>query len=152
MITTRHTVTIDAPVEAVWSLHLAIAAWPEWNQGIDTAVIEGEPRVGATFRWLTHGLDITSTITAVDPGRSIGWSGPAAGIDGIHHWTFDPAPGGGTLVTTEESWAGPPVDADPDALLTGLDASLTAWLADLKATAEARAARVAGRAGAAPRG
>ncbi|MGW7369543.1 SRPBCC family protein [Streptomyces sp. NPDC054841] len=140
MIATRHEITIDAPVETVWHLHTDINAWPTWNTGIDTAELSGEPAVGASFRWLTHGLDITSTVMAVEPNRLIVWGGPTAGIDGIHRWTLEPREGGGTLVVTEESWAGPPVDADPEGMLTALDQSLVAWLRDLKRTAEGRAA------------
>ncbi|MET7615958.1 SRPBCC family protein [Streptomyces sp. NPDC005408] len=136
MITTRHEIRIAAPVETVWRLHTDVAAWPGWNTGIDLAALEGELKVGASFRWLTHGLDITSTVTEMEPGRSIAWGGPAAGIDGIHHWTFESCGDGETLVITEESWAGAPVDADPDGMLAALEQSLVAWLDDLKRTAE----------------
>ncbi|MFI1397504.1 SRPBCC family protein [Streptomyces sp. NPDC020681] len=136
MMTTRHEIRIAAPVETVWRLHTDIAAWPTWNSGIDMAVLDGELKVGASFRWLTHGLDITSTVAALEPYKHIAWGGPAAGIDGVHHWTFERCGDGETLVVTEESWAGPPVDADPDGLLAALDQSLVAWLQDLKSTGE----------------
>ncbi|MFE3325539.1 SRPBCC family protein [Streptomyces sp. NPDC059176] len=136
MITTRHEITIDAPVGAVWRLHTDIDAWPEWNRGVDSAALSGELAVGASFRWLTHGLDITSTVTSLAAGRHIAWGGPASGIDGTHRWTLEPRDGG-TLVVTEESWSGAPVAADPEGMLAALDGSLIAWLQDLKAAAEA---------------
>ncbi|TQK45132.1 polyketide cyclase/dehydrase/lipid transport protein [Streptomyces sp. SLBN-118] len=137
MINTRHEITIAAPVESVWRLHTDIAAWPSWNSGIDLAALEGELKVGASFRWLTHGLDITSTVTELEPCLSIAWGGPAAGIDGTHRWTFQPCGGGTeTRVVTEESWAGAPVDADPAGMLAALEQSLVAWLEELKRTAE----------------
>jgi hypothetical protein len=40
-------------------------------------------------------------------------------------------------VSTEESFAGPPVDADPGPFQEGLDTTLARWLERLKATAEA---------------
>ncbi|WP_406269175.1 SRPBCC family protein [Streptomyces sp. NBC_00191] len=136
MITTRHEITIAAPVETVWQLHTDVAAWPTWNSGIDLAALDGELKVGASFRWLTHGLDITSTVTDMVPGRSVAWGGPAAGIDGIHRWTFEPCGDSQTRVVTEESWAGAPVDADPAGMLAALEQSLVAWLDELKRTAE----------------
>ncbi|MGW1494552.1 SRPBCC family protein [Streptomyces sp. NPDC002402] len=136
MITTRHEITIAAPVETVWQLHTDVAAWPTWNSGIDLAALEGELKVGASFRWLTHGLDITSTVTDMEAGRSITWGGPAAGIDGVHSWTFEPYDDSSTRVVTEESWAGAPVDADPAGMLAALEQSLVAWLDELKRTAE----------------
>ncbi|MFE7774704.1 SRPBCC family protein [Streptomyces sp. NPDC057445] len=136
MITTRHEITIGAPMETVWRLHTDINAWPDWNTGIDTAELSGELEAGASFRWLTHGLDITSTVTALEPGRHIAWGGPASGIDGVHRWTLEPREDGGTLVVTQESWSGAPVDADPEGMLAALDGSLVAWLRDLKRAAE----------------
>jgi hypothetical protein len=40
------------------------------------------------------------------------------------------------LVSTEESFAGPSVDADPDSFQAALDESLSTWLQRLKDTAE----------------
>ena len=59
---------------------------------------------------------------------------------------FGTAPGGGrrdkqtadgVLATTEESWAGPPVEADVPGSQAGLDQGLNDWANRLKATAEA---------------
>jgi hypothetical protein len=60
----------------------------------------------------------------------------AGGITGIHEWKFSERPGG-VHVETNESFAGPPVEADVAALQSQLDASLAAWLAHLKKAAEA---------------
>lgn len=141
MITTRHEIAVDAPAETVWRVHTDIDAWPGWNSGIDRAELSGELRVGAAFRWLTHGMDITSRVSALEPYRYIAWGGPTSGIDGIHRWALETREDGGTLVVTEESWSGAPVDADPEGMLAALDGSLVAWLQDLKAAAEARASR-----------
>lgn len=61
--------------------------------------------------------------------------GPAQGIIAVHVWTFTPRRDG-VHVHTEESWAGAPVEADVPALQAALDASLDAWLHNLKAEAE----------------
>ncbi|MEV4252509.1 MFS transporter [Spirillospora sp. NPDC049652] len=131
----RLSTTIDAPIERVWALHTGIDAWPTWNGDIDTAALSGPVEPGSSFRWTTHGLDITSTVFEVVPGERIVWGGPAGGIDGVHVWTFT-ADGERVTVRTEESWAGAPVEAAAEQLGQALHASLESWLAALKARAE----------------
>ncbi|MDO3702701.1 SRPBCC family protein [Micromonospora sp. C28SCA-DRY-2] len=129
-------ITIDAPLAAVWQLHTAIDQWPSWQQDINRAELTGPLRPGGSFAWETHGLPIVSTIREVRPLRRIVWGGPALGIDGVHVWTFTPTHHG-VVVHTTESWDGPPIAADPEGMRAALTASLTSWLAALKATAEA---------------
>ncbi|MEV4177029.1 MFS transporter [Nonomuraea sp. NPDC049709] len=131
----RLSTTIDAPIERVWALHTGIDAWPSWNGDIDTATLSGPVEPGSSFRWTTHGLDITSTVFEVVPGERIVWGGPAGGIDGVHVWTFT-AEGDRVTVRTEESWAGAPVEAAAEQLGQALHASLESWLAALKTRAE----------------
>ncbi|MBS4214112.1 SRPBCC family protein [Neobacillus rhizophilus] len=130
------TTVIDAPLQTVWSLQTDINQWPSWQQDITQAQLFGPLAEGSTFKWVTHGLQIDSTISQVDPLRRIVWGGPALGIDGVHVWAFEFTPKG-TVVNTTESWDGPPVEADPDGMKAQLTASLKAWLAALKKTAEA---------------
>ncbi|AXE27518.1 Shy6-polyketide cyclase [Streptomyces globosus] len=132
----RLTAIVRAPLDRLWDLHTDIAAWPAWNPGISRAEPAGPLAVGTVFHWHTHGLDITSTVLEAVPGRRLVWGGPAHGIDGIHAWTFEDAGDGTVAVRTEESWSGPPVDADPDAARHALRESLGLWLAALKAAAE----------------
>ena len=64
--------------------------------------------------------------------------GTANGITGVHEWTFEETPSG-TYVTTNESFAGGPVEAlTRPSMQNLLDASLQAWLDRLKQTAEQR--------------
>jgi uncharacterized protein YndB with AHSA1/START domain len=130
------TTVIDAPLQTVWSLQTDIDQWPSWQQDITQAQLFGPLAEGSTFKWVTHGLPIDSTISEVDPLRRIVWGGPALGIEGIHVWAFESTPKG-IVVNTTESWDGPPVAADPDGMKAQLTASLKAWLAALKKTAEA---------------
>jgi uncharacterized protein YndB with AHSA1/START domain len=130
------TIVIDAPLTTVWNLHTAIDQWPTWQNDITEARLSGPVATGSSFTWLTHGLSIESTIGEVDPTRRIAWGGPAHGIEGVHVWTFEQTPQG-VLVRTSESWDGPPVAADPEAMRGALVSSLTAWLAALKSSAEA---------------
>ncbi|HZX08490.1 SRPBCC family protein [Kribbella sp.] len=131
----RLSTVIDAPLERVWQLHTDIDSWAEWNDDVDEAKLDGPVEPGTSFRWKTHGLDITSTIRELVPGARLVWGGPANGIDGVHVWTFE-SNGDQVTVHTEESWSGAPVEAAADELGRALHASLTTWLAALKSRAE----------------
>lgn len=134
-VTVRLSTVIDAPLATVWALHTDIAAWPTWNTDIDRAELDGPLLPGNSFRWHTHGLDITSTVYELVPGERIVWGGPASGITGVHVWTFEPS-GDHVTVRTEESWSGAPVEAAADHLSQALHDSLRNWLSHLKARAE----------------
>jgi uncharacterized membrane protein len=145
---------VKAPLGKVWRLHTDVAGWPSWQPAVTSArqLDPGPLRPGSRFRWTTPApatpttpattLVITSTVGQVKPGRCVRWTGPAIGdglrIDrGVHVWTFA-AVEGGVLVSTEESWTGAQIEADPGTAIQYLAPGLDAWLADLKATAEAR--------------
>lgn len=129
--------TIDAPMDVVWNLHTDIDAWPTWRSDVSGAKLDGRFVVGSTFRWQTAGLDITSTITQIVDQERTTWGGPAGGIDGVHVWEFLQH-GRGVLVRTTESWNGEPVRANTATLQSALDASLQAWLRDLRTESERR--------------
>ncbi|MGW0653714.1 SRPBCC family protein [Streptomyces umbrinus] len=142
-VVVRLSTTVDAPLATVWALHTDIGSWADWNADIDSVDFDGPLAPGASFRWLTHGLDITSTIREVVPGERIVWGGPAHGIEGVHVWTFEET-GGATgertvTVRTEESWAGAPVEERPDEMREALRQSLESWLSRLRSEAERRA-------------
>ncbi|RBM21196.1 hypothetical protein DEH69_06365 [Streptomyces sp. PT12] len=82
-------------------------------------------------------MHVTSTVTKVDRNLCIAWGAPVNGIDGVHLWTFKKVKGG-VLATTEESWAGAPVDADIPGNQAALEAGLTDWVNRLKSTAESK--------------
>ncbi|GAA2808476.1 SRPBCC family protein [Kitasatospora paracochleata] len=131
----RLSTEIDAPLATVWHVHTDLAAWPAWNTDIQAITVTGPLAPGTSFRWRTHGLEITSTVRELVPGERIVWGGPAAGIDGVHVWTFEQT-GDRVTVRTEESWSGAPVDAAVDHLGEALHSSLENWLAHLKTRAE----------------
>lgn len=136
-VVSRHEVLIDAPLQAIWDLHVDVAGWPSWHGDIDGTQPHGPLEPGAVFGWQTAGLDITSTVAQLDAPHRVVWGGPAHGITGVHVWTFTDT-GSGVLVRTEESWDGDPVRASADTLQPALDASLQSWLRELQRTAEAR--------------
>jgi uncharacterized membrane protein len=136
-VITRDDIVIRASVRAIWRLQTDVDNWPSWQPGVSSAHVEtpGRLQVGSEFRWSVEGLDVTSTVMQVERGRRIVWGGPGSGITAVHVWTFTPA-ADGVHVHTEESWSGAPVEADVPAAQAALDASLDAWLHNLKNAAE----------------
>jgi uncharacterized protein YndB with AHSA1/START domain len=134
-VVARHSITIDAPLRRVWDLHTDVSGWTSWQDDITAASADGPLVPGSVFRWTTFGMEIASTVHAVEEPYRILWGGPAHGIEGIHQWTFTEVDGM-VLVRTEESWDGDPIRADAEGMAAALDASLTAWLERLKKTAE----------------
>jgi len=138
-VVARHHLDIAARLDDVWRLHTDVDGWPAWQPDITMARGDGAFAPGGSFAWETFGLEISSRIYRVDAAsdteRGTLWGGPARGIVGLHAWTFLAVPGG-VRVYTEESWSGPPVEADVTAMQTALDASLLSWLRHLKDAAE----------------
>jgi uncharacterized protein YndB with AHSA1/START domain len=134
----RHEIDIDAPLETIWQLHVDINAWPTWHPDITAAHIEGAVEPGVSFDWTSYGFSVTSTVYEVAERARVLWGGTAGGITGVHEWVFSETPSG-VRVTTSESFAGEPVEADVGQMQSLLDSSLRAWLAQLKAAAESRA-------------
>ena len=130
-------IDIDAPLETVWRLHTGINAWPAWQTDITAAHLDGPFQPGASFEWTSYGFTVVSTIYSVAERARVLWGGSSGGITGVHEWVFSGTPMG-VHVTTEESFAGSPVDADVAGMQSTLDGSLAAWLAHLKAAAEAK--------------
>jgi Polyketide cyclase / dehydrase and lipid transport len=141
----RHEILVQAPIDAIWQLHVDVDDWPTWQTEITDAKLTGPFEPGASFEWTSSGFTVTSTIYDVSPpggevsprSRTL-WGGTAQGITGIHEWTFRDMTQG-VLVATNESFAGAPVDGDPSTMQSILDESLVSWLLHLKAAAEARA-------------
>ncbi|MFI5928306.1 SRPBCC family protein [Micromonospora sp. NPDC051543] len=144
-VLSRHSVTVSASAGTVWRILTDIDAWTTWLPEIPYARVEtpGPLAPGSVFRWSAAGMEIESTILAVRPQERLVWRGYGNGPDGvlgIHVWTLTPSDEG-VQVSTEESFAGPPVDADPAPFQEGLDATLAGWLERLKHTAEEATAR-----------
>ena len=134
-IRTRHEIDINAPLGLVWRLHTDVNNWPAWQTEITEAQLDGAFQPGNSFKWTSYGFTVVSTIYASAERARTLWGGPAAGITGVHEWVFSETPAG-VHVTTQESWAGQPVEADITRMRTILDTSLAAWLKNLKAAAE----------------
>ncbi|GAA2520823.1 SRPBCC family protein [Winogradskya humida] len=134
----RASAFVEAPVWRAWQLHTGIDEWDTWIPEITPARkrTPGPLRPGSVFDWSPQGMKVTSTVTAVESLRCTAWAAPVGGIDGVHLWTFKKVRGG-TIVTTEESWSGPPVEVDVPGNQASLDAGLHDWVQRLEETAEA---------------
>ncbi|MEU7410011.1 SRPBCC family protein [Streptomyces sp. NPDC042638] len=141
-VITRENILIHAPLRTIWKIQTDVEKWPAWQPGVERVVKDtpGCLRPGSVFRWSTEGLDITSTVKQVRPGKRLVWGGPAQGITAVHVWTFTPTRDG-VLVHTEESWTGEPVVANQAVLQAALDKSLHDWVDNLRHEAEAQAAK-----------
>src|SRR6266581_4898640 len=117
----RHEILVQAPIETIWDLHIAVNAWTSSGLGVASTIYDVSPPTGD-----------------VSPRARTLWGGTAQGITGIHECTFTDMTQG-VLVSTNESQAGAPVDGDPSTMQDLLDASLVSWLLRLKGAAESRA-------------
>ena len=130
----RHHVEIRASLDALWALHQDVNAWPTWQNDISAAPADGSFMPGNSFTWTSFGFTVTSTIYDVTDQARVLWGGTGDRITGIHEWIFEPTPHG-VRVSTNESFAGDPVEADPDGMQAMLDTSLVAWLDHLRVAA-----------------
>jgi len=130
-----HEIDIEAPLDTVWRLHTDVNAWPRWQTDITAAHIDGALEPGVSFDWTSYGFSVTSTVYDLAERSRVLWGGTSGGITGVHEWLFTETPSG-VHVTTTESFAGEPVEADAPGMQTVLDASLVAWLGHLKVAAE----------------
>lgn len=134
----QHTIRIEAPRAAVWSLLTGIDEWPRWHGDISRANVEGALTIGTVFRWTSGGTAIVSTVQVIEPQQRFGWTGRALGTTTQHIWQLEDA-GNGTLVTTTEAMEGWLIRVMKVVAPKFLDTALTTWLAALKRAAEAAA-------------
>ena len=131
----HHEVYIEAPLEEVWQLHVDVNSWPSWHTDITDAHLDGPLAPGVSFDWTSYGFSVTSRVYDLAERARVLWGGTSGGITGVHEWLFEETPNA-VHVTTSESFAGEPVEADAPGMQKLLDASLVAWLSALKVAAE----------------
>jgi hypothetical protein len=130
-----HEIDIEAAFDAVWQLHVNVNAWPIWQTNITAAHIDGTLEPGVSFDSRSYGFSVTSTVYDLAERARVLWGGTSGGITGVHERLFMETPSG-VHVTTTESFAGEPVEADTPGMQTLLDTSLIAWLGHRKTAAE----------------
>ena len=87
---------------------------------LEIAHIDGALKPGVSFDRTSYGFGVTSTVYDLDERSRMLWGGTSRGITGVHEWLFTETPGG-VRVTTTESFAGEPVEADAPGMQTVLD-------------------------------
>jgi uncharacterized protein YndB with AHSA1/START domain len=137
----QHSIVIHAPRTVVWQVLTTIERWPEWHPTITQAQLDGPLAQDSSFRWISGGMAILSTIHDLQPDQRIAWSGKALGTAAEHIWTLEEI-ADGTQVTTAESMSGwliYPVKVISPRFLTD---ALHTWLTALKQAAEAQPIQV----------
>jgi uncharacterized protein YndB with AHSA1/START domain len=99
------TITINARIEKVWAVLTNIVNWPNWQNDISQAKLNGELIPLTTFDWKAGGAKIHSTLHTVEATKYFGWTGKSFGIIAIHNWTLTET-NGQTNVSVDESMEG----------------------------------------------
>src|SRR4249919_2398039 len=84
----RAAITIDAPIEIVWSIFTDVERWPTWASSFTSVeLIDGPMRLGAKARIRHPRLPtVIWEVTKWEPGRSWSWTatGPGARTEASH--------------------------------------------------------------------
>ena len=84
----RASITIDAPIDIVWSVFTDVERWPTWASSFTSVeLIDGPMRLGAKARIRQPRLPtVVWEVTKWEPGRSWTWTatGPGARTDASH--------------------------------------------------------------------
>jgi uncharacterized protein YndB with AHSA1/START domain len=131
-------VEIDAPLDVVWSVLVAIEDWPAWNPDVKSATVDGPVADGTSFRWKAGPGTISSTVVRFEPPRLIAWTGRTLGIRAEHVWRLDRRDGR-TVALTEESYDGVVARVLRRPLQRVLDKALADGARHLELEAERRA-------------
>jgi len=131
----KHSLLINAPTENVWAIITDVAQWPQRFSHVKAAELNGDFAVGNSFNWKSGGVNIVSTIQALNPHHFLHWTGKALGTKAVHTWELS-AKGNQTFLETSESFDGWLVKLMPGAFQKMLDKTLIDWLSEIKRFAE----------------
>jgi uncharacterized membrane protein len=104
----KASITIDAPIDVVWSVFSDVERWPTWAASFTSVeLIDGPMRLGAKARIRQPRLPtVVWEVTKWEPGRSWTWTaaGPGARTEASHHLSVS---GGGTVAEQAIVSSGP---------------------------------------------
>ena len=104
----RASITIDAPIDIVWSVFTDVERWPTWASSFTSVeLIDGPMRLGAKARIRQPRLPtVVWEVTKWEPGRSWTWTAtsPGARTEASHVLTVS---GRGTLAEQSIVSSGP---------------------------------------------
>ena len=104
----RASITIDAPIDIVWSVFTDVERWPTWASSFTSVeLVDGPMRLGAKARIRQPRLPtVVWEVTKWEPGRSWTWAatGPGARTEASHVLTVS---GRGTVAEQSIVSSGP---------------------------------------------
>ncbi len=124
-------IIIKAPKSIVFELLAQINDWPEWQNSVSKASIDGAAEEGKKFKWKAGGLNIKSKLHTVHPDSEIGWTGKIWWIKAVHNW-YITEENGQTKVVVKEALKG----LGSSMMKKSLQEGMMQNLAELKAKAE----------------
>ena len=101
----QHVLEIDAPLERLWALTVAVEGWPGFTPTVTSAkrLDEGPLRVGSRVRLKQPGQPARVwTVTVLEPRRRFAWSTRLLGttLTGVHELT-ETVPGARNVLRVE---------------------------------------------------
>jgi uncharacterized protein YndB with AHSA1/START domain len=97
---------IDVAPDLVWSRLTDWAQAARWMPGVESMRADGPLVPGTELRFVARGKDRTSTIAAVEPGRSLTLRSVVGGVTADYAYTVRPASAGGATVVGLEALVG----------------------------------------------
>ncbi|CAA9228465.1 MAG: hypothetical protein AVDCRST_MAG57-1028 [uncultured Blastococcus sp.] len=137
---------IDASPAEVWTALVDVAAWRDWNSGVDR--VEGRVALGeplTVYATMIRNRPFAVTVTELRPQEAMRWRGGLPlGLAVIERtYALDAQDDGGTVLSVREDHTGPLAGllgrSTPD-----LNPSFRQFCAGLKALTETRTTRPAG--------
>jgi len=129
---------IQATPDAIWTVLVDGASYPDWDSGVVS--VDGRIASGETIKVVSGaapGRSFPVKVTQFEPGKSMTWSGgmPLGLFKGVRTFRLTPGAGGATRFDVREEYSGPLLPmmwrSMPD-----LGPSFTQFARGLKARAE----------------
>jgi uncharacterized protein YndB with AHSA1/START domain len=133
----EHTVETPAAPDAVWRLWSDIAAWPQWNEGIEKITVDGPFAVGTAFTMTPPGDEpVQMRLARIVPGELFTDEMDAGDFTVRTVHRLEPAAGGRTRIIYRTEISGPAADQVGPQLGPAITADFPQVLAALAALAE----------------
>ena len=97
---------IDVAPDVVWSRLTDWAQAARWMPGVASMRADGALATGTELRFVARGKERTSTITSVEPGRSLTLRSVVGGVTADYTYTVRPGAAGDTTVAGLEAIVG----------------------------------------------
>ncbi len=128
-------VWIQADSARVWEVLTDVPRWSRLHRGIAFARLQGELAAGTKLHWRVDGMNVTSTLSEVDPERVLAWKGKCLGARIHYRWDLEPT-ASGTRVRAVEAVDGVMIRILRGTVRKTVERSLDEWVQGLKRSAE----------------